>query len=314
MRSLRLLVIALLALASGRVLAVSPIAHLLSHEKPATSEDGDAKQQQNVSSKFLSMCLEHFVRGELFSAEQDCGLAILANPHEVDAYKLRGYAYLLSHRFDLAKSDFQAGLHLRPHDAQIISGYGQSLSGLGKFSEAASQFRQALAISPRYAAYWNGLCWALAGNGQNLEKALAACNFALKLAPHAAGVLNSRAIVYLLLHRYTLAIADYNNSLSAQTNQASAWFGRGLARLWRGEKDGVSDIIEARLRDPAVDYIFIQMKVLAENCPQSSKRNCPEGFPPLEHESRGNNQVALLHADPDQELAAGIKSLITRQN
>ena len=48
---------------------------------------------------FLAMCMDHFVHGQLTWAQQSCSQAIEANPREVDAYKLRGYVYLMGHRF-----------------------------------------------------------------------------------------------------------------------------------------------------------------------------------------------------------------------
>ncbi len=200
-------------------------------------------------------------------------------------------------------------LQLRPNDVQEMAGYGQSLSGMGKFSDAAGQFRKALSTSPQYAPYWNGLCWALAGEGHHLNKALDACNQALSLVPGAAGTLNSRAMVYLLTRHYPLAVADYTQSLAVQSDQASAWFGRGLARLSLGQTQGVSDIIEARHRDPDVDALFVQMRALAAHCIPSGKPGCPSGFPPTPEARPGAYQVALLHADPDQELAAGVTAV-----
>jgi Flp pilus assembly protein TadD len=275
-------------------------------EKLQSSPSLGAQDAQKVGALFLAMCMTHFVHGELIWAEQSCSQAIEANPREVDAYKLRGYVYLLGHRFEQAAKDFRVALQLRPNDTQEMAGYGQSLSGMGKFSDAAGQFRKALSTSPQYAPYWNGLCWALAGEGR-LDKALDACNQALSSVPGAAGTLNSRAMVYLLMRRYPLAVADYTQSLAVQSAQASAWFGRGLARLSLGQTQGASDIIEARQRDPDVDGLFVQMKVLAAHCVQPGKPGCPSGFPPKPEARPGAYQVALLHADPDQELADGIR-------
>lgn len=267
-----------------------------------------AQNAQKVGALFLSMCVDHFVHGEFVWAQQACSQAIEADPRAVDAYKLRGYVYLLGHRFDLAAGDFRVALRLRAGDSQEIAGYGQSLSGLGRFSEAAEQFHKALSMGPQYAPYWNGLCWALAGEGRHLDKALSACNQALSLLPGAAGTLNSRAMVYLLTRRYPLAIADYTASLAVQPDQASAWFGRGLARLNLQQAEGAADIAEARHRDAAVDGLFVQMKALTDHCVGSGKPACPTGFPPKSETISRSNQV-VLHADPDQQLVAAVAAV-----
>lgn len=261
---------------------------------------------ENVGALFMAMCLTHFADAKFEWAEQACGQAIQADPGLADAYKLRGYAYMMDHRFERAEKDFRTALRLKPHDDQNIAGYGQSLSGQGHFVEAAAQFRRALSLAPERASYWNGLCWSLAGEGRQLPVALDSCNRALALAPGAAGILNSRAMVYLRLRRFSPAVADYAASLKVQSDQASAWFGRGFARLSLGEKEGGLDIAEARRRDPGVDSLFVQMGVLSAHCLMASTPACPPGFPPVPEKRPGTYQVAMLHADADQELVLEI--------
>jgi tetratricopeptide (TPR) repeat protein len=263
---------------------------------------------EKAGSLFMAMCLDHFMHGKLDWAEQACSQAVEADPHLADAYKLRAYVRLIGHRFERASDDFRAALQLKPKDDQNIAGYGQSLSGLGHFSDAVAQFRKALSLAPQRAAYWNGLCWALAGEGRQLPAALDACNRALSLAPGAAGILNSRAMVYLRQRRFPLAIADYAVSLEVQSDQASAWFGRGLARLFLGEKQGLLDIAEARRRDPGVDALFVQMGVLPSRCLKAEGPACPPGFPSRPEEPPGAYQVARLHADADQQLFLALQT------
>jgi Flp pilus assembly protein TadD len=276
-------------------------------KQPVSAAHLSKSDREKVGELFMVMCLNHFAEGRFELAEQACGRAIEADSHLADAYKLRGYAYLMDHRFERAEKDFRSALKLKPNDDQNIAGYGQSLNGESHFSDAASQFHRALSLAPERAAYWNGLCWALAGEGHQLYSALDTCNRALALAPGAAGILNSRAMVYLRLRRFPLAVADYSASLEVQHDQASAWFGRGLARLWLGEKEGSSDISEARRRDPGVGSIFIQMSVLPARCLNAKGPACPPDFPIMPEKSSGAYQVAMLHADPDQELFSEIK-------
>jgi tetratricopeptide (TPR) repeat protein len=269
---------------------------------------GNRPDSEKVGSLFMAMCLNHFMDGKLDWAEQACSQAIEADPSAADAYKVRGYVRLMGHRFERASGDFRAALQLKPTDDQNVAGYGESLSGLGHFSDAVVQFRKALRLAPQRAAYWNGLCWALAGEGRQLPTALNACNRALSLAPGAAGILNSRAMVYLHLRRYPLAVADYAASLEVQSDQASAWFGRGLARLFLREKQGLLDIAEARRRDAGVDALFVQMGVLPSHCLKAAGLDCPRGFPLLPEVRPGAYQVARLHADADQQLFLAFKA------
>ncbi|HWU54120.1 MAG TPA: tetratricopeptide repeat protein [Rhizomicrobium sp.] len=251
-----------------------------------TSEDKlPAPQLEDHSAKArpggfpLLECLNSLVRGNTAKAEEACSTALMRNPGEHDAYKLRGYAYLLDHRFERAGSDFQAALRLKPRDDEDLAGYAQSLSGQGKFAEAVVQYRKAVEISPAKAPYWNGLCWARAGTGQDLGQALQACDRALALQPGAAGTLNSRGLVRLRMKQFDRAISDYTASLTAGPLQASARFGRGLAWLYSGETaKGVADIAQARRTDPEIDALFALIGIPSARC-RATQTDCPPGFP-----------------------------------
>lgn len=224
-------------------------------------------------------CLNSLVQGDTARTEKSCSVALLQNPREHTAYKLRGYAYLIDHRFERAGADFQAALRLKPRDHEDQAGYAQSLSGQGKFQEAVVQYRKAVELAPARAPYWNGLCWARAGTGQGLKQALKECNQALSLQPGAPGALNSRGLVYLRLRQFDRSIADYTASLAAGPLQASARFGRGLALLYSGKTEkGKADIAEARRRDPEIDSLFVLLGVLKSSCAQRQEA-CPPGFP-----------------------------------
>lgn len=224
-------------------------------------------------------CLSSLVQGDTSRAERSCSAALLQNPREHSAYKMRGYAYLIDHRFERAGADFQAALQLKPQDHEDRAGYAQSLSGQGKFQEAVVQYRKALDLAPTRAPYWNGLCWARAGTGQDLNRALKECNQALSLQPGAAAALNSRGLVYLRFKQFDRSIADYTASLAAGPLQASARFGRGLAWLHSGKLEkGRADIAEARRRDPEIDALFALLGILQVSCTQRHE-DCPPGFP-----------------------------------
>jgi len=272
----------LLLLTTGLAVAQPLPAALRPHEDKLPAPQLEDRAAKTAPGAFpLLDCLNSLVRGDTAKAEITCSAALMQNPREHDAYKLRGYAYLLDHRFERAGADFQAALRLKPRDHEDRAGYAQSLSGQGRFSEAVVQYHQAVASAPDKAPYWNGLCWARAGTGRHLDQALRECNQALSLQPNAPGALNSRGLVYLRLKQFDHSIADYTASLAAGPLQASARFGRGLAWLYSGEAEkGKADIAEARRRDAEIDGLFVLMNMLPVRCGDAQSRPaCPPNFP-----------------------------------
>lgn len=277
---------------------------------PALEELAPADQ---LGSLYVLACLSAMARGEIATAEVACGKAIALDAGDADAYKLRGYAYLLEHRFERAEVDFRAALKLQPNDPEDVAGLAQSLTGQGRFGAAVKQFGKAVTLAPSNAAYRNGLCWARAGTGKNLPEALADCNRALVLAPDAPGILNSRGLVYLRMRQYETAIQDYSTSLAAKASQPSARFGRGLAELeLNQQKAGAEDIVEARRSDPEIDAMFVLLGVLPQKCGQLDAAACPPGFPARLTQPAGRPMVTtLLRRGPDAEevYALGIDRL-----
>jgi len=257
---------------------------------------------------FLWSCLADLAHGWLSQGERACGQAIAFDPKDPNAYDLRGYAYLIERRFELAEADFRAALKLTPKSAQDLAGYGQSLTGLGQFAEAVTQFSKAVALAPANAAYRNGLCWARAGTGKNLKRALADCNAALLLVPGTPGPLNSRGLVELRLGRFNTAITDYTAALAVRPQLPPARFGRGLAHLELGQiAAGGADILGARNADPEIDALFVQLGVLSRECGQG-KQQCPAGFPPVSQAPDYREMAVVLKDYPQEDNFLAIEA------
>jgi tetratricopeptide (TPR) repeat protein/predicted aspartyl protease len=96
-------------------------------------------------------------------------------------------------------------------------------------------------------------CWARAITGQELDKALSDCNKALRLGSKTPDFLDSRALVYLRLGNYDRAIEDYDAALAGQPKIAWSHYGRGIAKLRKGDTAaGQADIAAAVALSPKI--------------------------------------------------------------
>jgi tetratricopeptide (TPR) repeat protein len=67
------------------------------------------------------------------------------------------------------------------------------------------------------------------------------------LAPNVAATFDSRGLIYLKMGQWDSAIDDYSSALGVDPRLASSLYGRGLARLNKGDtSDGNADIAEAK--------------------------------------------------------------------
>jgi tetratricopeptide (TPR) repeat protein len=111
---------------------------------------------------------------------------------------------------------------------------------------------------PKNAGPWNSLCWHLVTTGGGLNRALDACNTAIKLNPRFANALDSRGLVYLKLGDYQHALADYDAALRLCPRMAGAAYGRGIAKAKLGDfAAGSEDIIQGKTANPALVMQFV---------------------------------------------------------
>jgi tetratricopeptide (TPR) repeat protein len=128
-------------------------------------------------------------------------------------------------------------------------------AGLGR--EAIDLAGTLLRENPNSALALNARCWTRMLLNVELEQALRDCEQALKQDPEASQVIDSRAWVKLRLGRFDDAIADFDKALGIQPGQAASLFGRGLAKMRKGDKAGGEvDMAAARQLDFAVDSEF----------------------------------------------------------
>lgn len=118
---------------------------------------------------------------------------------------------------------------------------------LGDRAAAAAAFRIAREDAPDDKSL-NDLCWNKAIYNTDLELALAECDAAVKVNPLCAACLDSRGFVLLRLGRFKESVAAYDASLVFPQDGGASLFGRGLAKLQLGERDGAEiDIRLARI-------------------------------------------------------------------
>jgi tetratricopeptide (TPR) repeat protein/predicted aspartyl protease len=218
----------------------------------------------------------------------DLTKAIALDPASEDYVRRRAIARLENHQPILAMMDLDAALKLKPDDvsalltraellvaAKNLEGAKQDLAAAGKLADKDPAHRLGLARAYQAAGLWqdsiaqldlwivaypkddslaralNARCRARAMLGQDLDKALADCNAALREQPGDPAVLDNRGLVHLRRGEFDQGISDYQAVLRLQPNNAWALYGRGWGRLKIGRKDeGDADIKAATALSP----------------------------------------------------------------
>jgi tetratricopeptide (TPR) repeat protein len=188
----------------------------------------------------------------------DFAQAIKLKPDDTDALIAR--ATLRADRGDspdLIVTDLDAADRAVPREADAHLDMGELYAYAGQPAAAVAQYSKWIDARPRddlrMAGALNSRCWARALGGQELDKALADCNTALKLKPNTADFLDSRGLVYLRQGNYDKAIADYDAALLLAPKMAWSLYGRGVAKSRKGlSAEGQADIAAATALQPKI--------------------------------------------------------------
>jgi tetratricopeptide (TPR) repeat protein len=261
----------------------------------AASGTGDANAQLNEptdAAGYARRGAASAARNDYPDAIADLTRACELAPTEPSYFYERGVAYWHSRRPDLALTDFDQAIKLKPDDvdaliararlragrhaaAELIAadldaadralpkeadqhmGIGNLYEEVGQPAAAVVQYSKWIDSHPsddlQTPGALNARCWARALTGGALDLALADCNAALKMRPNTPAFLDSRGLVYLRRGKYDKAIADYDAALSRQPKIAWSLYGRGLARMRKGLSDaGHRDISAATALDPGI--------------------------------------------------------------
>lgn len=175
--------------------------------------------------------IAHLNNSQLLLGASDLDAAILLAPGNADARLARARLRMESRDPKGAREDLEAA------DAALAPASDARLQLAGLYTEvgaadrAVPSFDAWLKFHPEdsgRARALNGRCWASALGNQDLDRALADCNAALRIRSGDPSYLDSRALVYFRRGETDKAIADYDRVLAAQPRNAWSRFMRGL--------------------------------------------------------------------------------------
>jgi tetratricopeptide (TPR) repeat protein len=123
-----------------------------------------------------------------------------------------------------------------------------------EYDRALQDYDQAIKLNARYSDAFDRRCWTLA-TVDKLADALKDCKEALRLRANFAPALNTLGLVYLRLGQFDDAISSYSAALQADPKSAYALYGRGTAKLKKGDSaGGAADIAASKaIKDVAAE-------------------------------------------------------------
>jgi tetratricopeptide (TPR) repeat protein len=187
----------------------------------------------------------YYYRGVLFSlrgsadrALADYTAALRLDNKSAEAYVARAAIYAQLNQHDKAIADLTDAIKILPNASGPFYNRGYSYFAKGQYDRAAADYSEAIRLNPRMAVAYNNRCLTRGITSNDPTEALRDCDEALKLLPGNIDAHDTRGFIYLKLGDFPVAINEYNASLQADPNHARALFGRGLAKMKSGDRQG----------------------------------------------------------------------------
>lgn len=213
---------------------------------------------------------------------------IKLDPHAFPAYVGRGDVLLQRHHYRQAIVDLNQAIALNPNNARAYNLRAIGYRELGKYDLALRDHGLAIKLDPKNFLYWNGRCWTRVKTNA-LGWAMADCSRAMELKPGDPHVLDSLGFVYLKMGQNENAIEKFTASLKDDPNRATSLYGRGIARLRKGDESGKDDIAAATKLQPDIadEMSRIDVGVKADPPPSTATRPpiLPSPRPPARRSS-----------------------------
>ena len=172
-------------------------------------------------------------------------------------YNNRGWWYRAKGDLNRAIADFTEAIKFDPDSTHAYNNRARAYEKKGDYMLALQDYVEVSRLEPTNAAAWNSRCWTRAIVGQELQKALADCEEALRIRPDEASSIDSRGLTFFKLGRLDDAIADFDAALKLNPKSAGSLYCRGIAKRKKGDAGGFrADIAAARAIkvDIDVDY------------------------------------------------------------
>ena len=187
----------------------------------------------------------------------DADAALKIDPNQESAIVAKALLAETDRRWPDELGFLNRALKIDPHDGVALA----ARAGVELQTNLSAPARVDLAEARRFGAgspyTLNLVCYEAAMRGFELDQALIDCDAAVKLAPKAADILDSRGFVLLRLKRDDEAIAQYDTVLTLEPFTAESLLGRSLAERRRGRAaDADRDLQGALAADPKVSDEF----------------------------------------------------------
>jgi tetratricopeptide (TPR) repeat protein len=209
---------------------------------------------RNAGLLMLSAAAYASVR-DLPHAEERLIKALEIDPGLMPAYGTLGRIYLVQHKLDAAKAQFEKMVAAQPKPVAALTMIGMIEQMQSRLPEAEQAFQRVLRLDPRAGVAANNLAWIYAERGSDLDTALQLAQTAKASMPDQPQVNDTLGWVYFKKDMLQMAISTLQHTLELDSNNGPASYHLALAYEKSGNRVDARRMLEQSLRlGPSSDF------------------------------------------------------------
>lgn len=217
------------------------------------------KDQEDLSINYFKTGVDKFNAKEYGIAIQYMDSALIYDPNNAYAYRIRGGAETILHKYSEALLDFDKAISINSMDSIAYEGKANVLRYTGKFEEAEKAYTEALNRFPNGNMYFGrGLCYY---SLKNYELAIIDLTKSIERSKKGTAAYFYRAVTYVFSEQYNEALNDFDKYLQLGGERTSPfYYHRGIAYFNTNQIDNaISDFNQTlrKVTDDANVYQYI---------------------------------------------------------
>ena len=200
---------------------------------------------KNLANGYYYRAVAKYEKNDFDGAIGDYTQALKVDPQDPDYLNSRAQAYEAKNELDKALADYNQSLKINPKSIYAYNNRGAAYQRKGDYARAAADYGEVTKLQPNNIDAWSARCWVRAMSPGQTQQALSDCDQALKIKADVPDVLDTRGFVNLKLNQLDHAIKDYDAALKGDPKLAGSLYGRGIAKIRKGDRNGGSADINA---------------------------------------------------------------------
>lgn len=239
------------------------------HEASAAIADLDAALATwpDIATDAADISLAYMERDKYDLAKAALDNAAKARPENGRVHYALARWHLHQGEYEIAAAESDKALAAQPGDTDMLQQEATLHALRGDTGGAVAIVDKLVEQHPESPVFYNYSCYLRGVLGRELDKALADCNTALKMAPQDPDILDSRGLVYLRMGQWAQSVADYSEAIRlADHPSPTSFYGRGMAEQGSGNNmSATADLAAAEALSPGIGKKFNTVAMLTIN-------------------------------------------------